>query len=305
MEGPLRQSAGRTSVRAKTSRARGAELRFQQKGARYGQTCVWLLPSDSSPQRLSKKAVIFFYTKNLDSYENQIVGLYGNAQILDTPKKTRLAKFQHHNLHSNIRAERNLSLLFPVPLDADKYSRGKRLVPRVGFTYVDANLAKKIISDEIARLKHAGLTRAEYNRLARIYKFVTGEKFATESIESDEDREEQTALQEQIRKEVARDPDKMREIIQELKSITVQSPETVEYRGKFWKRDNKTIAQLKEVRGYRCQICGISILMRSGDSYVEAAHIKRPRRERYLFWVSLFVHLASSWIKPSTSGRCW
>jgi predicted restriction endonuclease len=63
------------------------------------------------------------------------------------------------------------------------------------------------------------------------------------------------------------------EIIKELKVVTPQTPELVEFRGEKYKRDNKIIAQLKILRDFKCQICGASIQKRDNTFYIEAAHI--------------------------------
>jgi predicted restriction endonuclease len=68
---------------------------------------------------------------------------------------------------------------------------------------------------------------------------------------------------------------KIKEIIDDLKSLTPQAPQTVEYTGRSYKRDNKTVAQLKILRNFKCQICSANIARKDGRFYVEAAHIKR------------------------------
>lgn len=63
------------------------------------------------------------------------------------------------------------------------------------------------------------------------------------------------------------------EIIAELKNVSPIEPEIVMLNGKTYKRDNKTIAQIKFVRDYKCQICSSYILKANGKKYIEAAHI--------------------------------
>lgn len=86
---------------------------------------------------------------------------------------------------------------------------------------------------------------------------------------------EQEELAEKMSKEISFDASKRNEIIQELRSLTPQSAEIIEYKGQTYKRDNKTIAQLKILRHFKCQICDSNILKKDGSLYVEAAHIKR------------------------------
>jgi len=64
-------------------------------------------------------------------------------------------------------------------------------------------------------------------------------------------------------------------MIQELNALTPESTETIEFKGRVYKRNNKTIAQLKVLRNFRCQICDNNILKKDGSFYIEAAHIQR------------------------------
>ena len=86
---------------------------------------------------------------------------------------------------------------------------------------------------------------------------------------SDSDEDEQEKLENLPEIKTQSD----QEIINELQSLTPQTPVQVTFRGKSYKRDNKTIAQIKKLRGKKCQICGHYILLKDGGKYVEAAHI--------------------------------
>jgi len=223
-----------------------------------------------------ESVAIFFYTKNLSNHRGEIVGIYGNSEILESPKGTKWNGFKENVLYSNIIADKELSLLFPVPLDAKKYSGNKRLVPQVGFTYIDPILAERIILDEIEALKISSMRKDEFEKLTRIFVIVTGRKYNAEDlgyIRSDE--KEQEDLAERMSKEISLDLNKRKEMIQELNALTPESTETIEFKGRVYKRNNKTIAQLKILRNFRCQICDNNILKKDGSFYIEAAHIQR------------------------------
>lgn len=68
------------------------------------------------------------------------------------------------------------------------------------------------------------------------------------------------------------------ETIEELKNSKDVGNEKVTVNHKSYKRNNKTIALIKILRGFECQICGFSILKRDGTKYVEAAHILAKRK---------------------------
>lgn len=69
-------------------------------------------------------------------------------------------------------------------------------------------------------------------------------------------------------KEISRE-----ELIKMLEAINHNSSEKVEINHKAYKRNNKSIALIKKLRGFKCQICEKSIQKKNGDYYVEAAHI--------------------------------
>jgi 5-methylcytosine-specific restriction enzyme A len=64
------------------------------------------------------------------------------------------------------------------------------------------------------------------------------------------------------------------QLLIELLDLKQTDPEEVIIMGRAYKRDNKTIAQIKLLRGIKCQFCGTAIKKRDGSFYVEAAHIK-------------------------------
>lgn len=63
------------------------------------------------------------------------------------------------------------------------------------------------------------------------------------------------------------------EIVNELSNVKPDEPETITVMQKVFKRDNKTIAQLKILRKFKCQICGTTIQIKNGRFYAEGAHI--------------------------------
>lgn len=93
----------------------------------------------------------------------------------------------------------------------------------------------------------------------------------------EEDEKEQADFQSEIDARIARDGSYRAKLIDELRSLTPGASINVQYRGRRYRRDNKTVAQLKALRGYRCQVCGVAIVKRKGGLYTEAAHIRAKR----------------------------
>jgi hypothetical protein len=227
------------------------------------------------PKDFSNGGYVLFYTKNLDTSESQIVGVYGDVEILNPSQKFHYEKFENNTLHCNMKASKALSLLFPLPLDAKKYSSG-RMIGQIGFTYFTENIIQKVVSDEYELLKErGGFPDASFAVLNKLYNRLTGNLLSKNSgygVDQN-DIEEQNELEEF---EAERDQSK---IIEELKNVKPIDSEQIEVRGRIYKRDNKTIAQLKIVRGHKCQICSRSITKKDGTQYIEAAHIT-PKRQR-------------------------
>jgi predicted restriction endonuclease len=68
--------------------------------------------------------------------------------------------------------------------------------------------------------------------------------------------------------------DKIRE---ELRSISPKSSKYEKIKGIRFTRDRTTVAKLKILREFRCQICCTRIVKKDGDFYAEGAHIE-PKR---------------------------
>ncbi len=227
-----------------------------------------------TPKNLADGAVMIFYSTDIEhaGHKGKIIGIYGNVKLVDPVKRIPYEGFEKDELLSNITAKRNLSFLFPIYLDAKKYSQnGKRLVPQVGYTYRNISFAEQVVVDEINVLKQGGIRIEEYNKLKDIYFFITGKKYAdTQDIQDEQEQKELDSIE---------STRSIKEIINELKQVTPQTPELVETHGKIYKRDNKSVVDIKIVRGKKCQICGTFILTKDNKHYVEAAHIK-PKRDK-------------------------
>jgi predicted restriction endonuclease len=95
--------------------------------------------------------------------------------------------------------------------------------------------------------------------------------------EGNQDETEQTEFQNEIDERIAENSGYRDEMIKELASLSPKVAESVGYHGRRYKRDNKTVAQLKALRNYCCQVCGTTIREKNGRYYAEAAHITAKR----------------------------
>jgi predicted restriction endonuclease len=92
--------------------------------------------------------------------------------------------------------------------------------------------------------------------------------------ESFDDEVEQNEIITYLKKSKSR-----QEIINDLKNLSVKEPEIITVNNKSYKRDNNTIAQIKIIRDFKCQICETYILKKDGSRYVEAAHITPKHKQ--------------------------
>jgi putative restriction endonuclease len=249
-------------------------FKFDKKGIDTEKDVFGYIQWKYKPVNLPDNGIIIFYSKNTDEYKNQIVGIYSGVEILKENKQVKWKGFQNDLLEFNIKSDKKLSLLFPVPLDADLYKKmenKKRLVGQAGYSYYDISLAEQIIIDELAELNKSGIQKNEFDRLKNIYRFVAGKEFELDLINADEIEQQELA-------DIFKEKDKS-ELIDDLSNLKEIESETIYVNQKIYKRDNKTIAQLKILRDFKCQICGTQIRKRNGDFYVEAAHIK-PKHKK-------------------------
>ena len=232
--------------------------------------CQW----SKFPTRFSDGGYVVFYTRDFNTNATYIVGIYGDVELLKPPRPFHHDKFENRTLQCNMKAAKSLSLLLPLRLDATKYSRG-RMVGQIGFKYYGEELVLRVVRDEYELLQQTGHSPGEsLTVLNHIYFRLTGKNLSSkeDAAIAQRDHDEQEELG-RIESEV--DLTRIRE---ELRRVKATDSAQIEVKGKMYKRDNKTIAQLKILRRYKCQICDRSIVKRDGSLYVEAAHITPKRR---------------------------
>lgn len=244
-------------------------FKFDKKGLDTAQYVHGYVQWTHAPTNFHNSGLIIFYSRNTDDNKGQIVGIYGNADILKIVKQKKWIGFENNILSSNIRADKDVSILFPIPLDSKDYFNG-RAVPQVGYRYSSVDLAEKIVVYEIKEISKSGKLQSELQKLLDIYRVITGTEY-TLSMDSD------LIEQEELR-EIYSSIDKQA-LINELLKLKSTDPVSIEIKHKSYKRNNKTIAQLKIIRDFKCQICDIKIPIKNKKFYIEAAHIS-PKCEK-------------------------
>jgi len=204
--------------------------------------------------------IFIFYSNNTDDNIGQIIGIYGNVETLNHKIEMTHNNFENNILWSNIKADKNLSILFPIYLKSEKYKKysgNKRLAGQIGFSYYeDKNLIEEIIFDEIKLLLQSNQNYSdEIQTLKRIYRYYIDEEFDYDNIEQQEIIAE----------------------IETLPNLEDDENELITIQQKIYKRNNILIAKIKSDRNFECQICATKILKSNGSYYIEAAHIKAKK----------------------------
>lgn len=220
----------------------------------------------NSPVNFENGGLIIFYTRNTDIGVGQIVGVYGKVKIEKIPKTLKIS-LQKNDYWTNLKAEKDFSMLFPLPLKSNDYKiqQTDKIVGQIGYSYKDKDFAEKILFDELTEMSKAGTSENEFKKLVNIYEFYIGKTFKTKFISNDE--------KEQLELEKYYKTKSRAEILEDLKNLKETDAEEITVKNKLFKRDNKTIAQIKIIRDFKCQLCGIHIPKKNGDKYIEAAHI--------------------------------
>lgn len=84
--------------------------------------------------------------------------------------------------------------------------------------------------------------------------------------------------QEFLTKQILQNKPSKLELYNKLMNQPEKEDEFVIINKKIYKRDNKTIADIKYLRDYKCQLCGTRIQKEDGTSYIEAAHINEKSK---------------------------
>jgi len=262
--GYARQNAGHESL----------NFKFDKHGIDTEKFIHGFVQWTNPPKNFQDGGLIIFYTRNTEANKGQIVGVYGKSHIIEPQKHFVVKGFQDNKYSINIRAEKKFSILFPVPLSADNYKArsNDRMVPQVGFTYKESGFAEKILYDELLELSSAGVLQSDLKKLFDIYEYYIGKKFTLMYLSQDE--KEQEELAKYYKKTKTKE-----EILNDLKNLKPTDSEEIIINQKTYKRDNKTISQIKILRDFKCQICGTTIIKKDGSKYIEAAHIKAKHQK--------------------------
>ncbi len=116
---------------------------------------------------------------------------------------------------------------------------------------------------------YEGIQKVNMKSMRSIY-----DKYFAVPLDTTDEHEQQ-----EIIKEFKTQNKTKQDIINELKNLKPTDPEEVIINTKSFKRDNRTVAQIKILRDFKCQICSTTIKKKDGTFYIEAAHIEPKHRK--------------------------
>ena len=214
------------------------------------------------PRRFEEPGVIFFFTKNLDGGRNEIVGVYGNAEIVKPQISVKREESGSGSVSASIKADKEKSILFPKYLDAGKYKDPgwKRMVGRFGLRYISQELAVEMITDEIREAKKSvGITKKELDKLRSISELITKKRYPSSTSELERLENKQT--------KAFFDGDEVRS--------QDTSPKTKQLITTIRARNSKAVKNLKTLYNNQCQISGKKYTFKKidGGYYSEAHHL--------------------------------
>lgn len=169
-------------------------------------------------------------------------------------------------------AEMIIVKILPKLFDGEKFTRTLNVDlfdSFLQFIYEDYGI-EKLKSSLLSLKMHIDYSKEKGD--AKVKLRVVYQKYL-EFSESDQsslvkDEKEQNEISEYFKKTKSRN-----EIVQELKNTEDVGDDKITINQKSYRRNNKTIALIKILRNFECQICGLSILKKDGTKYIEAAHI--------------------------------
>lgn len=178
---------------------------------------------------------------------------------------------EDHNMNRGS-ATMIISQIFPNLMEGNEFTRTLSVA---SFEYFLSQIKKdygvvKLSTALTALNKHieysAGTGDSKVKLKAVYEKYITLLIYDSETLSRDE------VEQEEIVKHLNVNQTKEEAII-ELNNLEETDPEIIIINRTAYKRDNKTIAQIKRIREFMCQICETTIIKKDGSKYVEAAHI--------------------------------
>ena len=207
--------------------------------------------------KIPKELTPIIYELSKKVFEGQLTQKEGQQQIVGD-----------NRINSNSAAD--YIYVFCSMLEGNKFTR---TINAYSMEYFLENIYKDYGSTGLSKALTAFRLHIEYYEDIQkkiMYKMRRiNEKYLTMSIDSPDELEQKEIIR------MFKNGNKTRqEIIFELNNLKPSDHEKVTLSLKSFKRDNHTIAQLKIIRDFKCQICSTSIKKKDGTYYIEAAHIE-------------------------------
>lgn len=239
---------------------------FNKKGI-DGETWVYgYFQTHKKPVNFEDGGLIFFYSKDIDTGENFLVGVYGYAEVLDKKTYPNYDLYGRNEYWTNIRGKRKVSLIFSRYLSLNKIPIKKRM-GRVGYVYLDNDDSSAILDyaikqceegsdDRLVRLKSMceSLDQKDYN-------------MPYEDLLMEQNREERVLAQEM----------KKRGNLKKPKESSPAYTESIKISVTHYPRSSQLSAFMKHKNNHTCQVCEVPTFQTNQGMYYTESHHVLPR----------------------------
>ena len=219
----------------------------------------------NDPIKFEKNGIIFFFSKDVISNVNYIVGVYGHAEIIDKDKYPKYTLFENKEYWTNIRARKEFSLILSKKIEFDKNIFGIKRVGQCGFSYLENNRLTKILDGIIKYTQN----QQDLEKLEKIKVHYTSDN--SELLYSDIEERIYSQEQSLLKKKV--NPNIIRQIDLENSNNPVKTKLVTV---KYYDRNSTISIELKRKANHTCQICDIPTFKTKDENYYTESHHIHP-----------------------------
>ena len=236
---------------------------FEKKGIDTDELVYGYFQRTNEPKKLEKNGIIFFFSKNVITNVNYIVGIYGHAEILTKDKIEKYIKFENNEYWTNIRARKEFSLILSNPIKFNKNIFGVKRVGQCGYSYLENDRGIFVLDEIIKNTKN----QPELKKLEKIKKHYISDNFKLLHL----DIEENLYSKEQSFFKKKTTNNRIKKIDLE-NSHNPMKPKLII--SKHYSRDSELSSYMKQRVNHICQICDTpTFRTKSGNYYTESHHI--------------------------------
>ena len=238
---------------------------FKKKGIDTDELVYGYFQRTNEPKKLEKNGIIIFFSKNVITNVNYVVGIYGHAEILTKDKIRKYIKFENNEYWTNIRARKEFSLILSTPIKFNKNIFGVERVGMCGYSYLK-NDRVTFILDEIIKKQN---NPPDLKKLEKIKKHYISNNFKLSHL----DIEDTLYSKEQLFFKNKITNNRIKEIDLENSHNHMKPKLAI---SKHYPRDSELSSGMKQRVNHICQICEIPTFRTKKKIYYTESHHIHP-----------------------------